>query len=241
MKKTKRKGFNFFRSYFDVYDMLKTDAEKVSFIDALLNKQFFGIDPDENNMQGQSGFAYVSQKHSIDAQTKGYEDKTKTKLTRPSVGGSVGGAQPPSVQGKGKEKGKEKEKEKEKEKVQHVYAKSIHDCFEKCLKSFPDHLHPKKGKPTDNWLDTIDKLERIDNIPLQTIIEITKKTRADDFWSKNFMSITKLRKTNGDGIPYIVVFNEKFKSNGQNNQNGINGNHNNESISEKVHRIMGRE
>ena len=92
-----------------------------------------------------------------------------------------------------------------------VFTKGVHDCFKQILKSFPDHLHPKKGKPTDNWLDTIDKLERIDNIPLQTIVEITKKTRADDFWSKNFMSITKLRKTNGDGIPYIVVFQRKIQ------------------------------
>ena len=95
-----RKGFNFYRSYFEVSMELK-DSEFIEFIKALLQKQFNGIEP--TNLKGMAKFAYLSQKHSIDSQVKGYEDKTKEILIE-IIGGSVGG----SVQ----------EKEKEKEKVQ---------------------------------------------------------------------------------------------------------------------------
>jgi len=79
IKLTKRKGFNFFRSYYDVYNELETDADKVAFIDALLDRQFLGIKP--TNLKGMAKFAYISQTNSIDSQVKGYEDKTKTILT----------------------------------------------------------------------------------------------------------------------------------------------------------------
>lgn len=78
VKLTKRKGFNFFRSYYDVYNELETKEDKVAFIDALLDRQFLGIKPTE--LTGMSKFAYISQTNSIDSQVKGYEDKTKTKL-----------------------------------------------------------------------------------------------------------------------------------------------------------------
>ena len=74
MKLTKRKGFNFFRSYYDVYNEL-SDKDKVMFIDALLDRQFLGIKP--NNLTGMAKFAYISQTNSIDSQVKGYEDKTE--------------------------------------------------------------------------------------------------------------------------------------------------------------------
>jgi hypothetical protein len=78
IKLTKRKGFNFFRSYYDVYNELG-DNDKVAFIDALLDKQFLGVDPDL--LTGQAKFAWISQMHSIDQQVKGYQDKTGDILT----------------------------------------------------------------------------------------------------------------------------------------------------------------
>ena len=77
-KNTKRKGFNFFRSYFDVYNEL-SDKDKVQFMDALLDRQFLGVKPEE--LTGMAKFAYISQTNSIDSQVKGYEDKTGTKLS----------------------------------------------------------------------------------------------------------------------------------------------------------------
>jgi DNA repair ATPase RecN len=97
-----RKAFNFYRSYYDVAkELSKKDREE--FLMAILQKQFEGIEPE---LTGMAKFAYLSQQHSIDSQVKGYEDKTKEKLT-PIEGGTEGGTQGGSVQEKGKEKGKE--------------------------------------------------------------------------------------------------------------------------------------
>lgn len=113
MKLTKRKGFNFFRSYFDVYNELENDTDKVQFIDALLNRQFLGIKP--TNLKGMAKFAYISQTNSIDGQVSGYETKTGNKLLNtPTEGAKEGVVTPPDLQGKEKGKGKGKVKEKDK-------------------------------------------------------------------------------------------------------------------------------
>ena len=105
-----RKGFNFYRSYWEVAKELN-DKDRLSFYDALLKRQFTGI---EDELNGLARFAFISQKHSIDQQLKGYFDKTKDPSVDPcqggSVGGTQGGMQAPSVQ--------EKEKEKEKESIE---------------------------------------------------------------------------------------------------------------------------
>jgi len=102
-----RKAFNFYRSYWDVANELN-DKDRLAFYDALLTRQFTGK---EIELTGISKFAYISQKHSIDAQIKGYEDKTKQKINipieDPMQGGTQGGIEAPSVQEKEKGKGKE--------------------------------------------------------------------------------------------------------------------------------------
>jgi hypothetical protein len=105
-----REAFNFYRSYFSVYMELNNE-EKVLFMDALLNKQFKGVEPELN---GIVKFAYLSQKHSINKQVEGWESKTKTVLSEvnltpnedPTEGGCKGGSQGPCLQEKEKEKGK---------------------------------------------------------------------------------------------------------------------------------------
>jgi hypothetical protein len=84
-KETKRKGFNFFRSYYDVYNELECNDDKLAFINALLDRQFLGVKP--TDLKGMAKFAWISQVNSIDSQVKGYEDKTGVKLT-PTVGGA---------------------------------------------------------------------------------------------------------------------------------------------------------
>ena len=107
-----RKAFNFYKSYFDVYNHLKSDKDKVAFIDALLNKQFYNIEP---KLDGMAEFAYVSQKQIIDQQVKGWIDKTKSD-SDPTQGvvdyPTEGGFDTPTLQEK------EKEKEKEQEQVE---------------------------------------------------------------------------------------------------------------------------
>ncbi len=95
-----------------------------------------------------------------------------------------------------------------------VYSKEVHACFDTCAKKFPDHLKPNNEKIKNNWLDVIDKLNRIDKIPFNHIEKITNWARDDSFWSAHFLSLPKLRKANNDGIKYVVVFNEKLNNNG---------------------------
>ena len=109
VKLTKRKGFNFFRSYYDVYNELDNAQDKVDFIDALLNRQFLGVKP--TDLKGMAKFAYISQTNSIDSQVKGYEDKTKTKLNpleptkmTPTQPPTYGGDYTPALQVEEKEK-----------------------------------------------------------------------------------------------------------------------------------------
>lgn len=78
IKLTRRKGFNFFRSYYDVFNELDK-TNKLLFIEALLDKQFLGVDPE--NLKGMAKFGYISQMHSINEQIKGYEAKTGDRLT----------------------------------------------------------------------------------------------------------------------------------------------------------------
>ena len=88
------------------------------------------------------------------------------------------------------------------------YSNADIKCLLDCLKFFPEHLHPKKQ---ESWLSVIDKLFRIDKVPYDEIVRITELARKDPFWSKNFLSLTKLRKKK-DEVMYIVSFSEKFKA-----------------------------
>ena len=113
-----RKGFNFYRSYFDVA-MELPDKDRLAFYDALAKRQFLGEEP---TLTGMAKLAYISQKYVIDAQVKGWEDKTGTSLkvvekqevNTPCQGGCQGGSDwrsyAPSVQEKEKEKEEVKEK-----------------------------------------------------------------------------------------------------------------------------------
>lgn len=109
-----------------------------------------------------------------------------------------------------KEEEEEEEFKEEKRIEKKVYAKDVHTCLYNCLKFFPKHLHPSKDV-INVWLDTIEKLNRIEKLPFDIIEGIVKKTRNDDFWSKNFLSIPKLRKKDKNGVMYILVFNESIK------------------------------
>ena len=103
--------------------------------------------------------------------------------------------------------------------IKNIFSQKVFQTFDEVIKQFPLNLHPKNK---DSWLKVIDELIRIDKIPPEIIIEVTKKARQDSFWQSNFLSITKLRKKNPEQIPYIVVFYEKFlkqKTNGNTTTN----------------------
>jgi len=97
-----RQAFKFYRSYWDVANELN-DKDRLAFYDALLKRQFTG---EETELNGMVKFAYISQKHSIDKQIKGYEDKTKAPIQDPMQGGMQGGMQDPLIQVQEKEEEK---------------------------------------------------------------------------------------------------------------------------------------
>lgn len=96
---SERKAVKFYRSYWEVAMQL-SDKDRLAFYDALMLRQFTG---QESTLTGMANFAYISQKHSIDAQVKGFEDKTKI----PLQGGTQGGTKAPLVQVQEKEEEKE--------------------------------------------------------------------------------------------------------------------------------------
>jgi hypothetical protein len=150
-----RKAFNFFHSYYEVAKELN-DKDRLAFLDALLKKQFTGCD---SELIGMSKFAYLSQKHSIDAQIKGYFDKTKDPmfdpLQDPCQGGSVDPLQDPSAQ----------EKEKEKEKEQDVYTHPL------CLWINKELKNVSKLKQQLNDIDAEKLLDKYDRFAIKEVLE----------------------------------------------------------------------
>jgi len=156
IKETKRKGFNFFRSYFDVYNMLPTPEDKVAFIDALLEKQFLGLEP--KGLKGQAEFAWVSQVNSIDNQVKGWEDKTGLKLN-PCQGGVIRGENNPTEQVEGKGKGKEEEEEEVKDNIYRDFLEKKHGI------NFDQMKMKLRGINEEKFLDFFENKCIMEDIP----------------------------------------------------------------------------
>lgn len=110
MKLTKRKAFNFLRSYFDVFNKLQTDEDKLSFLTSIINKQFLNEDP--ISLKFPVDLAYDSQINAIDSSVKGWLRASNTDLQ-----GNI--LKTPKTPPRGKTHTDPKEvQEKEKEEVQ---------------------------------------------------------------------------------------------------------------------------
>ena len=110
-------------------------------------------------------------------------------------------------------------KTKPKTEVVKYYSLDVEYCYLACIEFFPEHLKPSYPL---NWMDIIDKLNRIDGVPFSDIIAITSWARNNEFWSSNFLSLAKLRSTDKQGIKYIIIFNEKMQNeNRQNSKSGV--------------------
>ena len=66
-----RKQFNFYKSYYDIAIEIENDKDRSDYLLAICEYQFTGIEPE---LKGMAKFAFLSQKHSLLKQVKGYED-----------------------------------------------------------------------------------------------------------------------------------------------------------------------
>jgi len=78
-----RKQFNFYKSYYDIALEIENDKDRSDYLLAICEYQFTGVEP---VLLGMPKFAFLSQKHSLLKQVKGYEDakialKNKETLT----------------------------------------------------------------------------------------------------------------------------------------------------------------
>ncbi len=136
------------------------------------------------------------------------KDEIIKPLPTPSLNEGLGGKVMVKEKGNGKSSGNGKVPAPQK----NEFSKEVQNCYEQCLFLFDEHLRPKTDTEKFKWMQTIERLERIDKVPFEKIIQITRSAREDDFWKNVFLSLTKLRTKNKDDIKYIVVFHEKFKS-----------------------------
>lgn len=112
---------------------------------------------------------------------------------------------------KNENESKDQEKREESEKGKgKIWTDTVITFYSKLLPLFDVEYHPKTASTTDRWLDTIDKLIRIDKRTPDQIYQLIKKVRADRFWNQNFRSVCKLRDKDKDDIQYLVVFEKKF-------------------------------
>ena len=187
MSQKTRLLFKFYRSYFDVACEL-SDKDRLAFYDAIMQRQFLGIEP---NLKGVAKLAYVSQKHNVDAQVKGWEDYFKTQIADNHA--TIPPITPPMIQ----EKEKEKEEEKQIKKI--TYNKVVDEI----LISLKD-LFDEKYLENNTTKVMFDKL--LKTYSKDEILKATFWARNDDFWKTNFCSPLKLEKKNKEGVTYIDVF-----------------------------------
>lgn len=97
----------------------------------------------------------------------------------------------------------------ENEKFSECPPSQILNFFNLIKKYFPEKIiSDLKPKDEKAWMETLEKLNRIDGYDFDEIEKIIRTARKDKFWSKNFLSLTKLRKPDKDGVKYHIRFSE---------------------------------
>lgn len=149
VKPTKRKAFNFLRSYFDVFNELESDADKLNFLTSIINKQFLDESPKDLNFI--VNLCYESQRHQIESSVKGWERaSSETLATTPPTTPSAPW-QEEEVKEEEKEKGEVKEQGEQAEFLEKYPFNEFWDYYDKktsdknkCKKKF--EALPEKDK-----------------------------------------------------------------------------------------------
>lgn len=142
---SEKKAFKFYRSYYEVAKELP-EGEREKYLMAVLEKQFEDKEPE---LDGMARFAYISQKHSIERQCKGYNDSKLSDTPGegpyqgpqappqggPPEGGGLGPPEGPRQEGiRNKEKGERTKGKGQRQKT----IKARKETFRDTVKGFAD-------------------------------------------------------------------------------------------------------
>lgn len=86
----------------------------------------------------------------------------------------------------------------------------VSKCYESVVKLFPEKFRPTTEAEKVKWIQTIERLNRLDGYNPRQVYYITEQTLLDDFWRTNFYTIHKLRKKNKEGVKYVDIFADRF-------------------------------
>jgi len=90
--------------------------------------------------------------------------------------------------------------------------KSIINAYPHFKELFATKYQPKNKTQELNWIECIDKCVRIDGYDLKELYLVVKYMRDDEFWSKRFMTLLKLRNQDKNGIKYVDRFFDDYKN-----------------------------
>lgn len=197
MKLTKRKAFNFLRSYFDVFNKLQTDKDKLAFISAIINKQFLNEDP--KDLKFPVDLAYDSQINAIDSSVKGWLRVKKTDLQGNKVDTPP---TPPTTPPKGKTNSNPKEEEVEEKEKEEVKEDKVNPTLK-----FLDWFNNQKLK----HLGVMGKFKTLTDLDVRNLNKLKKEYVHEDF-NKAFkaMKSNKWAKENNMIIPSHFLRNDNF-------------------------------
>lgn len=176
MKPTKRKAFNFLRSYFDVLNHLENDADKLSFLLSIINKQFLDEDPKDLNFIVK--LCYDSQRHSIEKSVKGWKIASSTDLIGNPLAPPTLPKGLPLTPPKGLPKQEEQVQEEEQEKEEITIGNSDVDIFE----VYKNQIAEEMKNPTE-WRNSFYRLYNLKDNSLSKVMDdfiLQRKSFPDD-------------------------------------------------------------
>tara|TARA_R110002020_G_scaffold51096_1_gene144777 strand:+ start:323 stop:1084 length:762 start_codon:yes stop_codon:yes gene_type:complete len=181
MKLTKRKAFNFLRSYFDVLNELKEDSDKLDFLMSIINKQF--LDEDPKDLGFIAKLCYESQRHQIEKSVNGWLVANKTDLQ--------GNTTPPHTPPKGaplplppkEEQEQVQEQVQEEEKVKKEVIESLYSLYP--TKCHVNNNSTGKSKTNKDKIKTLLKTTTEEHLKY-TINRYKDECIKDKRYMKNF-------------------------------------------------------
>ncbi len=100
-----------------------------------------------------------------------------------------------------------------------VFSLEIKNLVKDFVEEIEECYRPQTDAQKYEWIDTIRKVIEIDNIPLLELKTIIEYARTDEFWSKQFNSILKLRKKSKNiGTTYVKHWKVEVVKNQNNTQ-----------------------